>query len=174
MTLAEVASLFLLVAAPALAQTNNAAQTNRGLSMGQRVEKARWDCIQSRRIICGKILKVLPDGFVIDSGYTNLLRVPLNRSWLAPGTVEARRAANLVEGNQANSVCVGLVFLADPPKKPVARMYDYVNLTGYPTGEYTYTSVGDVRRTVRRFSTKLQNAVQWKLDESDRQDAPLK
>ncbi len=142
--------------------------------MGQRVGKARWDCIQSRRIICGKILKVLADGLVIDSGYTNLMRFPLNRSWLAPGTVMAQRAANLVEDNQPEAICIGLVVLTDLPKKPVPKAYDYVILTGYPTGKRVYTSVGSVRRTVRKFSTKLEKAVQWKLEEGERQDAPLK
>jgi hypothetical protein len=94
------------------------------------------------------------------------MRPPLNHSWLVPGSVEARRPANLVEDDQPNHVCVGLVFLADLPKKPAAMPYDYVILAGYPTGQYTYASVGEVRRTVRKFSTKLANAIQWKLDES--------
>ncbi len=142
--------------------------------MGQRVGKARWDCIQSRRIICGKILKVQPDGLVIDSGYTNLMRPPLNRSWLAPGTVMAQRAVNFVEDNQPDAVCIGLVFLTDLPKRPVPKVYDYVILTGYPTGKCVYTSVGDVRRTIRKFSAKFDKAVRWKMEESERQDVPLK
>jgi hypothetical protein len=182
----------LLSAMPALAQTNKAAftnhsiefanspagqfhgQTNQSLSIAQRVGKIRWECIEKRRIICGKILKVLPEGLVVHSGYTNLMRPPLNASWLVPGAVRARPAANLVEGNEADSVCIGLVFLTDLPKKPVAKVYDYVNLEGFPTGQYTYTSVGNVQRTVRRFSAKLDKAVQWKSDESQRQNAPLK
>ena len=104
------------------------------------LDRIQFDCIQSRRTICGKILKVLPDGFVIDSGYTNIMRDPLNHSWLVPGSVKARRAASLVEGDQPACVCVGLVFLTDLPKKPVANVYDYVNLTAYPTGQCTYTS----------------------------------
>jgi hypothetical protein len=187
-------TLFLFVAMPALAQSNNVAstnhsieipnsppgkfqsQTNQSLSMAQRIEEIRMDCIQNRRIICGKILKVLPDGLVIDSGYTNLMRPPLNRSWLLPGTVVAVRATNLVEENQPDSVCIGLVFLTDLPKTPGTKpkRYDYVNLEVFPTGQYTYTSVGDLQRTVRKFSTQLVKAVQWKLDESEKQNVPLK
>src|SRR5271169_4691330 len=63
--------------------------TNQGLSFPQQVEEIRTACIEGRRIICGKILKILPDGLVVDSGFTNLLRAPLTRSWLAPGTVSA-------------------------------------------------------------------------------------
>jgi len=59
---------------------------------------------------------VLPDGLVVDSGYTDLLRPPLNKSWLIPGSVVASRAANVIEGREPESVCVGLVFLEDIPK----------------------------------------------------------
>src|SRR5260370_3856798 len=182
----------LVVAMAALAQTNNVASTNRSFgipsappgqfqsqtnqsrSITQRVEEIRLDCIQHRRIICGKILKILPDGLVVDSGYTNLMRPPLNLSWVVPGTVTSRRATNLVKGTPPESVCIGLVFLTGLPKKPVPKLYDYVNLVGYPMGQYTYTSVGDLRRTVRKFSAKLANAVQWKLDDAEKQNAPLK
>ena len=181
-----------MAAMAALAQTNNSTSDHRSIEVPesplanvpsrtnesppscQRVEEIRADCIQNRRIICGKILKVLPDGLVVDSGYTNLMRSPLNHSWLVPGTVTARRAANLVEGHQPEAICIGLVFLTDLPKKPAAKIYDYVNLTGYPTGQYTYVSVGDLRRSVRRFSTKLQKSIEWKQDESQKQIAPLK
>jgi hypothetical protein len=36
--------------------------------LAQRYEQTRVDCIQARRTICGKILKVLPAGLVVDSG----------------------------------------------------------------------------------------------------------
>ena len=161
--------MLLLLALPAWAQTNSApasqSQTNKSLSRGQQIEAFRAECIEHRRTICGKILKVLPDGLVVESGYTNLMRAPLNHSWLAPGSVQAVLAANLVEGQQPDCVCVGLVFLTNLPKKPVPKLYDYVDITGYPEGTYTYTSVGNLRRTVRRFSSKLSKAVQWHLDE---------
>jgi hypothetical protein len=124
-------------------------------------EKIRGDCIQGRRTICGRILKVLPDGLVVESGYTNLLRPPLDQSWLAPGTAQATRAPNLVEANEPGCVCVGLVFLTDIPKSRSAKPkpYDYIVIQGYPAGQYTYTSVGTTQRTVRRFSALLQTAI---------------
>ena len=142
----------------------------------QQIEKIRADCIQSRRHICGKILKMLPDGFVIDSGYTNLTRSPLNLLWLVPGTAMASRPANVVEENQPDADCIGLVFLTDIPKKRGIKpaLYDYVNLEGFPTGQYTYTSVGSVQRIVRKFSTKLVKSIQWKMDEAEKQNTPLK
>jgi hypothetical protein len=185
-------TLFLFLVTPALAQTNNVTSTNHSIEIpnsstgnfpghtnqspptSQSVAEIRVDCIQSRRIICGKILKVLPEGLVVDSGYASLMRSPLNHSWLVPGTVTAQRAANLVEGNQPDSVCIGLVFLTDLPKRPTAKVYDYVNLSGYPTGQYSYVSVGDLRRNVRKFSTKLLASIRWKQDESEKQNAPLK
>ena len=139
------------------------------LTPAQRMEAIRVDCIQNRRTICGKILKVLPEGLVIDSGYTNLMRDPLNRKWLVPGSVQEKAPVNVVEGNQPAAVCIGLVFLTDLPRKPVPKVYDYVDLTGFPAGQFTYTSVGDVRRTVRKFSAKLNRLVQSRFDESQKQ-----
>lgn len=63
----------------------------------QAAETVRAQCIQNRRIICGRILKLLPGGFIVDSGYTSLMRQPLDHSWLIPGTVTTRREPNLVE-----------------------------------------------------------------------------
>jgi hypothetical protein len=179
--------LLLFVAMPAWAQIDHIAtsqvatggsnsppgiipsQTSRGLTNAQIIQNIRLECIQNRRAVCGKILKILPDGLVIQSGYTNLMQPPLNHSWLVPGSVQQPPAANLVEDHQPDCVCIGLVFLTDLPKKPEPRLYDYVNLTAYPTGQYTYTSVGDVRRTVRRFSANLANAVAWKCEQTENQ-----
>jgi hypothetical protein len=135
------------------------------LSTSQNAEEVRAQSLAGRRLVCGKILKVLPDGLVVESGYTNLLRESLGKSWLLPGTVSATRPSNLVEGRKPGCAAVGLVFLTGLPKshseKP--RQYDYVVLQGYPAGQYTYTSVADLKRTVRRFATTLPNAVQLNL-----------
>jgi hypothetical protein len=125
-------------------------------------EQLRARCIAERRSICGKILRILPEGILVESGYTNLLREPLTRSWLAPGTVTASRAENLVERREPGAVCVGTVLVTDLPRgRP--RQFDYVILCGYPTGEFSYTSVGTVRKTVRRFSANLEKAVRSNL-----------
>jgi hypothetical protein len=180
---ARLAVLFMSMTLAASAQTNGVGQTNvtgvisssgtpavelqtnQAPSIAERIQQIRATCIQNRRSICGKILQVLPEGLVIDSGYTNLLRTPITRSWLVPGTVTASRASNLVEGEEPGSICVGLVFLTDIPKsrrlKPKA--YDYVILEGYPTGQYTYTSVGNVQRIIRKFTVVLEKAVDLKL-----------
>lgn len=148
--------------------------TNQGAALAQRVEAMRAVCIQNRRMICGKIIKVLPDGLVVDSGYTNLLRAPLNQSWLIAGTTEATRATNLVESKEPDAVCVGLVFVTDLPKSPGAKpkAFDYVNLEGFPMGQYTYTSVGDLKRTVRKFTCKIANSVRWNFEQSVNTNAP--
>jgi hypothetical protein len=164
----------------AVAQNNDAASTNRtedGASLApkdsptaaeqarafeQATEKIRADCIQGRRIICGRIVKILPDGLVVDSGYTNLMRAPLNKSWLVPGTAQATREANMIEANEPGCACVGLVFLTALPKSRSAAKphpYDFVVVQAYPAGQYTYTSVGTIQRTVRRFSGVLATAV---------------
>lgn len=171
--------LLFAAAFSALAQTNqvaptNAVQNKEVLATAARIEEIRAGCIQSRRLISGKILKITPDGLVVDSGYTNLARAPLSSSWLIPGTVTAQRGTNVVESNNPDSMCIGLVFLADIPKtrsvKP--KVYDYVALEGFPIGKYDYVSVGDVHRTVRKFTCKIGNAVKWKFDEQGNQGAP--
>ena len=176
----SVMVLFIAPLLNATAQTNNAALTNstgsaastaptnaptpyqQARAYEQATEKIRDDCVQGRRIICGRILKILPEGLVVDSGYTNLMRAPLNKSWLIPGSVQTTRAPNLVEGNEAGCVAVGLVFLTALPKSRLAKpyRYDYVVIEAYPTGHYTYTSVGTIQRTVRRFSATLATAIQ--------------
>lgn len=164
----------------ALAISNFLAQaavdTNQGIALAERVEAMRAVCIENRRLICGKILKVLPDGLVVDSGYTNLMREPLNKSWLIPGTTTAARATNLVEEKKPDAICLGLVFLTDLPRTPGAmpKPFDYVCLEGFPIGQYTYTSVGDLKRTVRRFTTKIANSVRWNFETSASPSAPEK
>lgn len=161
----------LITTNPPAGQIPNVATPN--LSTAQHAEAIRTACIHGRRSICGKILKVLPDGLVVDSGYTDLMRPPLNQSWLAPGTTTTGRTANLVEGNEPECVAVGLIFLTNLPKsrdlKP--KQYDYVIIEGYPAGQYTYTSVGDIKRTVRRFTSTLPKAVELSLQAEANQNA---
>lgn len=191
----KIAMLALMLAASGVtAQTNSAASgglsgvafqpsalavqidASQGLSLAERVEAVRAVCIQKRRLICGRILKVLPEGLIVDSGYTNLMRAPLNQSWLVPGTAKAARATGLVEYNQPDAVCVGLVFLTDLPAARGAKpkVFDCVNLEGFPMGEYTYTSVGSLHRTVRRFTTKVANSVRWNFTQSTSPSPPAK
>lgn len=134
-------------------------------------EQWRAKCIAERRSIRGKILRILPSGILVESGYTNLLRQPLTKSWLVPGTATATRAENLVETREPGALCVGAVFVTDLPRgKP--KQYDYVILAGYPTGEFTYTSVGTVRKTVRRFSANLDKAVRTNVAAAQGQNLP--
>jgi hypothetical protein len=179
LVMASIPAIYFASWSNATAQTNAGVGTNRAdtnaspspkdsLTPAQQArayeeatEKIRDNCIQGRRIICGRIVKILPDGLVVESGYTNLMRPPLNKSWLIPGTVQATRAANLVEGTEPGCVCDGLVYLTSLPKSRLAKphRYDYVVLEAYPAGQYTYTSVGTIQRTVRRFSGSLVTAV---------------
>jgi hypothetical protein len=67
------------------------AQSNSVTASLRHEQDVRAACIEGRRLICGKILEILPAGLIVESGYTNLLREPLSRSWLIPGTAEASR-----------------------------------------------------------------------------------
>jgi hypothetical protein len=155
--------LIFLFGVPAIAQTNaptpaDEAARQKEISRIELKEKIRTQCLEGRRSICGKILRILPEGVLVEAGYTNLLREPLTKSWLVPATVIASPAQNLIEGKNPGAICVGTVFITDLPRgKP--HLYDYVILAGYPTGEITYTSVGTVKKTVRRFSANLDKAV---------------
>ena len=158
------------------AQANDFSATNSPLAVFQSAEQVRAECLEGRRMICGKILRVLPDGLVVESGYTDLLRPPLTDSWLVPGDVSATRKPNLVENREPGAVCVGTVFLTDLPKargkKP--QPFDYVILLGYPAGEATYTSVGTVQKTVRRFAGTLTAAVKFQIGEKRWSAVPLR
>ena len=189
----KLMGLFLFMALTVSAQTNTAilpansavvsgatpqslaVPTNQVQPFPAHTEQIRADCIQGRRSICGKILKVLPDGLVVDSGYTNLMRYPLDRSWLVPGVATASRAPNLVESHEPGSICVGLVFLVNAPKsrRAVPRQFDYVIIQGYPAGEYTYKSIGTIERTVRRFSASLSSAVALRLQAGEKTAATV-
>ncbi len=161
-----IAGVWLTAGICAAAETNTtgnpAVLESQGMATQQISEQLRAKCIAGRRSICGKILRIFPNGILVESGYTNLARAPLTKSWLIPGTVTATRGENLVETREPGAMCVGTVFLTDLPRgKP--HPYDYVVIAGYPTGDFTYGSVGTVRKTVRRFSTNLDKAVRANL-----------
>ncbi len=144
-------------------------QTNEALAGVMRAERMRAECVEGRRMICGRLMRRVESGWVVESGYTNLLRAPLTKSWLVPGSATASKPANLVESREPDAVCIGTVYLADLPRgrglKP--RLYDYVILRGYPAGTYTYATVGGNHKTVRRFSTNLEKAVKLNLAAQD-------
>jgi hypothetical protein len=171
-----VMSTVALLALPAPAQTNapQTATTNQNATAVQttKLESIRTACVNGRRRICGRVLQIDPDGLVVDSGYTSLLRPELARSWVIRSNVSAGRPPNLIEENTPGAVCVGLVFVTDIPKKPAVKTYDFVVLEAYPAGQYTYTSVGTVHKTVRRFSTVLEKAVDSNLVTAGKKETP--
>lgn len=128
-----------------------------------RAEQIRNECIQGRRLICGKVLKIFPDGLVVDSGYTDLLRPPLTESWVVPGTVPAHRNPAVLELNEPGTPCIGLAFLTDIPKRQPVKQFDYVILMAYPAGQYVYTPAPNVKKTIRKFSAGLETAVRLNL-----------
>ena len=72
-----------------------------------------------------------------------------------------------VPGGEGGSV--GAVFVMDLPRPrggppPKVKPYDNVMLRAYPAGSYTYTSVGDIQRKVRRFSVGLETAIKLITD----------
>lgn len=134
-----------------------------------RAEQIRMDCIQGRRLICGRVLKVTPSGLVIDSGYTDLLRPPLGQSWVIPGAVTAKRDPHVLERNEPGAPAIGLVFLTDIPKrggKP--KNFDFVVLIGYPAEQYMYKPAPGVEKPIRRFAAGLASAVKLILMDEEK------
>jgi hypothetical protein len=157
---------------PTLAFSENSkAATNQftnNLSPEQRSEQIRAACIHGRRRICGRVLQIVPEGLVVESGYTNLLRPELSRSWVAPGNVSASLPPNLVEQNFPGTVCVGQVLVVDTPKRPPVKLYDYVIVQAYPAGQYVYQPVPSVSKTIRRFSVGLLTAIKLNFDAGEK------
>ncbi|PWU18560.1 MAG: hypothetical protein C5B50_08835 [Verrucomicrobia bacterium] len=167
-------TLLLLTTFPTAAQTNFSATATAATQTSQthltlnsnalpavRAEQLRAVCLQNRRCVAGRVVKIFPNGIVVESGYPSLLRDSLHGAWHLPGTVTAGRATNLVEKLEPDSLCIGTVFLTDLPRLRGTKIqqYDYVVLHSYPAGEYTYTSVGGIQHTVRRFAGGLETAV---------------
>ena len=119
--------------------------------------------MEGRRFICGRVLEVTKDGLVVESGYSTLNREPLNRSWLVTRNVEAKPDSNSIEANYTGAMAVGLVYLMDFPKRPAVQKYDYVLLSGFPAGQYEYTPVAPIKKTIRKFSVSLELAVDRRL-----------
>lgn len=151
---------FVLATLSIGAQTNTANSSSTNLATNfSRIEQVRTACVEGRRYICGRVMQVTPEGLVVDSGYTGLLRPPLHISWVIPANVSPTRDSNAIEAAAPDSPCIGLVFVTDIPKKPVASVNDYVVLHVYPAGQYVYTPVAPVQKTIRKFSAGLDTAV---------------
>lgn len=156
--------------APALTATP--AVLNPAANPVVRAEQIRTACINGRRLICGKVLKILPDGLVVDSGYTDLLRAPLTQSWVISGSVAASRNPNVLELNEPETPCIGLVFLTDVPKRQKVKAFDYVVIMGYPAGHFIYTPVPGVKKIIRTFATGLDTAVKLSLQAEQNNTGP--
>ena len=142
-----------------------AVSTNSMGSTPVRAEQIRTDCVKGRRLICGRVLAIVPDGVVVDSGYTDLLRPPLTQSWVVPGTATAHRDPTVLELNEPGTPCIGLAFVTDIPKRPKVNNNDYVIIMGYPAGEHDYSPAPNVVKTIRKFAAGLETAVRLRLQE---------
>ncbi len=155
-----------IFAAPA--QTNLPAGDVNSTNTGRAayVEQVRNACIEGRRYVCGRVVQIVPGGIVVESGYTSLMKPPVHTSWVLPSTISATRDPDAIERHDPDSPCIGLVFVTDIPKRPTVKLYDYVVLHVYPAGQYTYTPVPPVTKTIRRFSAGLDTAVKLTLSAS--------
>jgi hypothetical protein len=151
------------------ARENDASAT--AIDRAVKSEQVRMDCIAGRRLICGRIVKVLRDGLVVESGYTDLLRPPLTASWLIPATVPAKRDSGTIELRQPGTPCIGLVLLTDTPKRPKPKVLDYVVIIGYPAGSYRYQAAPGIRKPIRKFAAGLDTAVRLTLQAQENHTA---
>jgi hypothetical protein len=130
----------------------------------QRAAEIRAACINGRRCVCGKVVKIVPEGLVVDSGYTALMDPPFTQSWVISGGALVNRDAKLLERSEPASPCIGTVLLTDFPRRPAVKLYDYVLLQAYPAGEYLYTPVPSIQKPIRKFAGGLDTAVKLKLE----------
>jgi hypothetical protein len=161
------AGLISLLPITALAQSStntNSPPPPAAAASARGSEEIRAACVEGRRYICGKVVQIVADGLVVDSGYPDLLNPPLNKSWVVPGTASVTRNPAAIEEKKPDAICVGLVFLTAFPKKPKVNEYDYVTLHVYPCGKYEYKPVRGVEKTIRRFSGSLERAVTLNLE----------
>ena len=154
---------------PVHAQTNvpAPATTNQSARLVERGEQVRNACIEGRRTICGRVTQVTKDGLVVESGYTSLTLPPFNRSWVVRASVAVSRDEAAVEGRTPGTAGIGPVLLTDFPKRPAVKLYDYVTIVAYPSGEYSYEPVPGVTKKIRRFAAKLPVAVRLGLEALD-------
>jgi len=160
--------IFFAAALPVMAQTNLATSSNPLPPHDQRAAEIRAACITGRHCVCGKVIKIVPGGLVVDSGYTALLEPPFTQSWVISGGASVTRDPKTFERTEPASPCVGVVFLTDLPKRPAVKLYDYVVLQAYPAGEYTYVPVIGVEKTIRKFSGGLDTAVKLSLEAGEK------
>jgi hypothetical protein len=160
-----------------VSSTNNTASTRPGEkalnpeaqnALAQHAEEVRMSCIEGRRYVCGRVLQILPEGLVVDSGYADLLKPPFNQSWVVRANVAVTKNPSLIEEKKPDAVCVGLVFLTSIPKRPAVKPYDYVVIHGYPAGEHVYAPVPGVEKAIRQFSASLERAVTLTLAASEK------
>lgn len=139
--------------------TLSPAERAAALQKAQRAEKIRAACIEGRRYVAGRVMQVTTNGLAVDSGYASLLQPPFNQSWVVRSTASVEKDSHMVEENHPDAVCVGLVWLANTPKRPQLKLYDYVVIHAYPAGEQIYRPVPGVEKKLRRFSASLENAI---------------
>jgi hypothetical protein len=154
------------LSALAVAQTNVSTSTNQTNQIAVRDQRAadiRAACINGRRCVCGKVIKIVPEGLIVESGYTALMEPPFTGSWVIPSGALVNRNSKLIERNEPASPCIGTVLLTDFPKRPAVKLYDYVLLQAYPAGEFLYNSVPGVEKEIRKFAGGLDTAVKIKL-----------
>jgi len=153
---------------PVVAQTNVTSLANERNQTAvrdrdQRAADIRAACINGRRCVCGKVIKIVPEGLIVESGYTALMEPPFTGAWVIPGGALVNRDSKLIERSEPASPCIGTVLLTDFPKRPAVKLYDYVLLQAYPAGEYLYIPVPGVEKQIRKFAGGLDTAVKIKL-----------
>ena len=119
-------------------------------------------------MICGRVLEITNGGYVVESGYTELLHDPLDKSWVVPGNVQAKLEPHAIEGKVPGNPCYGQVFLTTTPRRPVPKKYDYVILLAYPAGSYEYEPVPPVKKTLRKCAGTLEMAVVLSLEAGEK------
>src|SRR5882672_10316460 len=161
-------ALLLVVAQTNVTSLANESNQTAVRDRDQRAADIRGACINGRRCVCGKVIKIVPEGLIVDSGYTALMNPPFTQSWVISGGALVNRDSKLLERREPASPCIGTVLLTDFPKRPAVNLYDYVLLQAYPAGEYLFTPVPGVQKPIRKFAGGLDTAVKIKLETAEK------
>src|SRR5258705_451968 len=66
----------------------------------QRAAEIRAACIEGRRCVCGKVIKIVPEGLIVESGYTALMEPPFTGAWVIPSGALVNRDPKLIERSE--------------------------------------------------------------------------
>lgn len=134
------------------------ATANKAAADAQASEKRRKIIDASKMVVTGKLIQKLDNGLLVESGSERERRT-ITRVMHMPG-----RMVRLYDPKTELQIYDGLCLLTDYPDQAKVVDDDVVHAIAYPNGEYSYTTVNESSKTIRKFTCNL-NAVSEMADD---------